>query len=109
MRRIYHLVPRPVWEEAPAGPYAAESLRAQGFIHCSNHDQVARVANLFYGAETDLLVLVIDADALGERVRDEDVGRGETFPHVYGPIERAAVVEVKALQRGPDGRWRFPD
>lgn len=106
MRLIYHLVSRSRWLES-ADPYRADSLADEGFIHCSNEDQVARVANLFYGGQEDLVVLVIDVGRLASPVRNEEVG-GESFPHVHGPIERAAVQEVRPLQRGPDGRWVFP-
>jgi uncharacterized protein (DUF952 family) len=108
MRCIYHLVPRSQWEKAPAGPFEAESLKTEGFIHCSNGDQVARVANLFFAGEADLVVLGIDADSLGTLLRDEDIGTGEPFPHVYGPIERSAILEVKTLSRGPENLWFFP-
>jgi uncharacterized protein (DUF952 family) len=108
MRLIYHIVARADWGRAAGGPYRADSLAAEGFIHCSNGDQVARVADLFYADGKDLLVLCVDAGRLGCPVRDEDPGTGERFPHVYGPIEREAVVEVRELRRGPDGRWRFP-
>jgi uncharacterized protein (DUF952 family) len=107
VRLIYHLVPRPVWEKALPGPYQADSLAGEGFIHCSYQSQVARVANLFYADQTDLLLLCIDADRLTSPVRDEDAGTGERFPHVYGPIHAEAVVEVRELRRGPDGRWQF--
>jgi uncharacterized protein (DUF952 family) len=107
VRLLYHIVPRADWEKAGDGPYRAASLASEGFIHCSNHDQVARVANLFYADQADLLVLCIDAERLSATVRDEDVGTGERFPHVYGPIEREAVVEVTRLGRGPDGGWQF--
>lgn len=107
MRRVYHLVPRTVWERAPAGPYRAASLETEGFIHCSNADQVARVANLFYAAAADLLALVIDAGRLTSPLRDDDVGTGERFPHVYGPLDREAVLDVRPLRRDADGRWVF--
>jgi uncharacterized protein (DUF952 family) len=108
MRRLYHIVPRSAWTAATAGPYRADSLATEGFIHCSNDDQVAEVANRFYTDQADLLVLCIDAGRLAAPVRDEDAGTGELFPHVYGPIEREAVVEVRELRRGEEGRWRFP-
>jgi uncharacterized protein (DUF952 family) len=108
MREIYHIVCRADWEKTNAGPYRAESLGREGFIHCSNEDQVARVANLFYGDQKDLLVLCIDVERLTSPVRDEGPGTGELFPHVYGPIEREAVVAVRQLQRAGEGSWHFP-
>ena len=108
-RLIFHITTAPEWDAArSAGEYRAPSLETEGFIHCSNEDQVAGVANRFYADQADLLVLCIDAGRLAAPVRDEDAGTGERFPHVYGPIEREAVVEVRELRRDPAGRWHFP-
>jgi uncharacterized protein (DUF952 family) len=107
MRRIYHLIAKSAWERQPPGDYRAASLASEGFIHCSNHDQVARVANLFYAAQKEMLVLCIAPELLTSPLRDEDIGTGECFPHVYGPIDRSAVVEVKVLQRDAQDAWIF--
>jgi uncharacterized protein (DUF952 family) len=108
MHTIFHLVTPAAWERTGAGPYQADSLANEGFIHCSHRDQVARIANLFFAREQELLALEIDVRSLTSAVREEDAGTGERFPHVYGPIDRAAVVAVGRLQRGPDGLWVFP-
>src|SRR5579871_6762126 len=97
VRTIYHLVVPSNWQQAPPGPYRAESLAAEGFIHCSNADQVARVADAFFAGEPELLVVCIDVERLASPVRNEDPGIGERFPHVYGPINRDAIAEVRPL------------
>jgi uncharacterized protein (DUF952 family) len=107
VRRIYHLVLRSAWEKTSGGTYTADSLASEGFIHCSNADQVARSANRFFAGLSDVLVLEIDAGRLTSPLRDEPGGPGELFPHVYGPINRAAVMAVHPLERGPDGSWVF--
>jgi glutathione S-transferase len=107
MKLLYHVVPPSIWDRAGDGPYRAASLQTEGFIHCSYENQVARVANLFYADQAALLALCIDPGRLTHPVRDEDVGTGERFPHVYGPIEREAVVAVSPLQRDAEGRWFF--
>jgi uncharacterized protein (DUF952 family) len=107
MTLIYHLVSRAAWEQRPAGPYRADSLAGEGFIHCSYQDQVGWVANSFYRDEADLLVLCIDTERLSSPVRDEDPGIGRKFPHVYGPIDPAAVVEARTLRRDAAGNWEF--
>jgi len=109
MSRIYHIVPRRVWEHAGAGPYRADSLASEGFIHCSRRDQVARIANSFYRDQPELVVLCIEVDRLTSPVRNQDAGTGELFPHVYGPIETSAVVAVTPLQRGADENWVFSE
>jgi uncharacterized protein (DUF952 family) len=109
LKRIYHLVPPSTWRTQVDVPYEASSLASEGFIHCSKADQVERVANLFYAAEPELLVLVIDTDRLTSVLRDEDIGTGERFPHVYGPINREAIRTVERLERGADGNWVLGD
>jgi uncharacterized protein (DUF952 family) len=107
MRLIYHLVPRSTWEAAPPGAYGVASLENEGFIHCSNGEQVARSANKFYTEESDMLLLAIDPARLVSELRDEEGRPGELFPHIYGPINRDAIVDVIRLQRGSDGKWQF--
>ena len=107
MTPIYHLVRRGEWEKTPTEPYRAPSLATEGFIHCSQATQVAWAANNFYKDAADLLVLEIDPQRLGSEVRTEQAKHGEWFPHIYGPIERTAVVRVHEMSRGTDGRWQF--
>src|SRR5437016_965330 len=96
MRRIYHLVPPSTWNSLGSAPYRAESLDSEGFIHCSNEDQVARVANRFYGDSVDLLVLGIDTDRLASPVRDEPAFTDEPFRG------NPAAVCVLPEQRSPE-------
>jgi uncharacterized protein (DUF952 family) len=106
MPLVYHLVTPAAWRQA-GDDYRADSLDSEGFIHCSFADQVARSANRFYADAPELLVLHIDPGAIGSPLRTEAAGTGELFPHVYGPINRDAVVGVETLRRGPDGGWVF--
>jgi uncharacterized protein (DUF952 family) len=108
MRRIYHLVRRDVWEANAGQPYRAASLETEGFIHCSNPNQVARSANRFYATEADLLVLAIDADRLGPLLKDEPAG-AELFPHIYAPLDRSLVLSVRPMTRDAESRWTFAE
>jgi uncharacterized protein (DUF952 family) len=108
MRLIFHIVFPADYERQRDGDYCADSLASEGFIHCSNRDQVAWVANQFYAQCPELWLLYIHADRLTSSLRDEDVGTGERFPHVYGPIDHDAILEVQPMQRRPDGRWLCP-
>ena len=53
-------------------------------------------------ADEPLVLLVIDPAPLSAEVRVEPVG-DDTYPHVHGPIEPAAVVEVHPLDAA--GCW----
>ncbi len=104
---IFHLVAAQDWEDA-GEPYAAGSLAVDGFIHCSTREQVPRVAATLFGRRSDLLLVEIDPARLEAPVRWEDCyAAGEEFPHIYGPLPRDAVIDVRAYH--PDGGGRFPD
>jgi uncharacterized protein (DUF952 family) len=113
--RIYHLALASDWETARAGDsgYRTSTLGQDlidvGFIHCSYADQVQRIADLIYRDRDDVLLLTIDQDRLHSRVVDESVDGGDDeFPHIYGPIDFDAVLDVIPLIRRPDGTLVIP-
>lgn len=105
MAIIYHIADAASWRAA--GPsYRTKSLRADGFIHCSEARQVLRVANEWFSGRTDLVLLAIDTDRLRVELRYENTEGGEElFPHVYGPLEFEAIVAAEALV--PDAAGSF--
>jgi uncharacterized protein (DUF952 family) len=106
---ILHICTAADWAAAQtAGRYTAESLTTEGFIHCSTLEQIARTANRFYAGRTGLLLLRIEPDRLTSEVRWEP-SDGELFPHIYGPIEVAAVAGVHEFAPGEDGTFQTPD
>ena len=85
-----------------------KSLADEGFIHAGTAQQVAPVANAVYKADSNLVVLVIDADKVGPEIRYEHVsGWEDPFPHIYGPLNVEAVVNVVPLDRDRSGRFSF--
>jgi uncharacterized protein (DUF952 family) len=85
------------------------SLDDVGFVHCSHADQVQTIADLVYRGRADVVLLEIDPAALRSEVRVEVVNdAGDAFPHVYGPIDVAAVVRAHNLALGTDGRLVVP-
>ncbi len=110
---IYHITREEEWEEAQnAGAYAPDSLKVDGFIHCSYAHQLERVANASFAGQPALLVLRIDPTLLAAEVRLEPVepeAEGTPrFPHVYGAIEVTAVTSVWKLEPASDGRFHLP-
>lgn len=105
---VFHLALRRDWEAAqPAGEYRVSTLgrtlEQEGFIHASYRHQVQGVRDAFYADVRDELVLLeIDQRAVGVPVVPEvPAGGREAFPHVYGPLPVAAVVDVHPVS-GPD-------
>jgi uncharacterized protein (DUF952 family) len=108
---ILHATSRTAWSTAQKnGAYTADSLAGQGFIHCSKVDQILRVADDFYTGQHGLVILVIDPDRLNPELRWEPGVDFATqlFPHVYGPINLDAVVDVVDFEPGPDGLFSLP-
>lgn len=96
---IYHVTTKADWKTAQLkGFYEHPSLNAEGFIHCSQDHQVAGVLERYFAEQTDLIKLVIDTDKLTSKfVFDWSPSTADTFPHIYGPINADAVIDVIAL------------
>jgi release factor glutamine methyltransferase len=103
---IIHLCPRKEWFLAQqSGVFQDQSLLRDGFIHCSQPDQILGVANLFYHGIADLVLLWIDPDRVTSEIRWESVDAA-LFPHIYGPINLEAVTSVTDLLADLDGIFR---
>ena len=100
--RIFHLALPDEWADAQAvGEYTVSTrgvtLEQEGFIHCSLPEQVEPVRRAYYADVDELLLLTIDTDLLTSPWRFDEVPEAGSFPHVYGPIALAAVVDVAPL------------
>jgi uncharacterized protein (DUF952 family) len=101
---ILHLARAVDWAAAlEAGDYRVSTLGRtldeEGFLHASRADQWEAVRERYYsGIDDALVLLVIDPSRLVSPLRVEAVpGTDETFPHIYGPLNLDAVVEVRPL------------
>ena len=94
---LFHIVDRATWDRVRGGAeYRAASLEAEGFIHLSGDHQWLATVNRFFRGRSDLVLLVIDPDRLRAEVRYEPAD-GDHFPHLYGPLNLDAVVEVRTI------------
>jgi uncharacterized protein (DUF952 family) len=109
---IVHIAEMAAWQSAlDAGDYRAPSLQSEGFIHFSTPSQVIRVADAFYAGRPDLLLLVVDPDALNADLRYEapvHEESAEVFPHLYGPLNLDAVADVLPFPPSPGGTFALP-
>jgi len=114
MPRIFHIATAADWAEARRrGTYTTSTLgrtlAEEGFLHASRGDQWQDVHERFYADVTDpLVLLVIDTERLDVPVVEEAVpGSDETFPHVYGALDPAAVVQAVPLETALTGSDSF--
>ena len=109
MRLTYHGTPAEYFERLdPAEPYVPTDFERDGFIHCTDGERrLADVLSEFYAeSQGEWLVLYIDLDRVTAPVRYDDAD--EVFPHVYGPLNRDAIIAVRQIGRLADGRFLLP-
>ena len=114
---ILHLASNDSWLAAvKLGVYHADSLSTEGFIHCSKPSQIVDVANTFYHGQNGLVLLVIDPARLEVECKWEPPAEpeptharaGDLFPHIYGPLNLDAVMEVIPFEPAADGTFSLP-
>ena len=104
---IVHICPRQDWQAAEqSGMYRAESLEQAGFIHCSRPEQVVQVANRYYHGQTGMVLLWIEPQKVQAEMRWE-AADGDTFPHIYGPLNIDAVYAVDDFPPAEDGTFHL--
>lgn len=111
---LLHIAHRVDWQESLRdGTYAVSTrgrtLDEVGYVHASYPEQVDDVAGYVYRDDPEALCVLVLEESLihhdGVRVELEDGGDGELYPHIYGPIDRSWVVDVRPAQF--DGAGRF--
>ena len=102
---IYKICPAALWREAErAGAFTGAPVDlADGFIHFSTAAQVAGDRGAAFRRQADLVLVAVDAAALGAALRYEPSRGGALFPHLYGTLPLSAVRWVKPLPLGADG------
>lgn len=99
---IFHIATAADWERAQeSGSYTTSTvgrtLEQEGFLHASHEHQTAGVFDRYYrDLGEPLVLLTIDPDLLEVPWREDAVG-DQTFPHIYGPLSPAAVVDVRPM------------
>jgi uncharacterized protein (DUF952 family) len=108
---IYKICPESLWREAEAaGRFDGAPVDlADGFIHFSTAGQVAETAAKHFAGQDRLLLVAVDAEALGAALRYETSRGGALFPHLHASLPLSAVRWVKPLPLGAGGRHVFPE
>ena len=114
---ILHITTQKDWKSIQLeGEYTTPSLKSEGFIHCSTLKQTIDTANIFFKGQKGLVLLCIDENKLKYECKYEDPAGGgkhdpnvgKLFPHIYGPINLAAVVKVVDFPANENGLFVLP-
>lgn len=107
---IFKIFRRAEWQDLKARgkTQGAPIDLADGYIHLSTSEQVTETAAKHFSDESDLVLVAIDADRLGDTLKWEPSRGGALFPHLYRPLSLADVVWDKSLPLGATGHI-FPE
>jgi uncharacterized protein (DUF952 family) len=111
VRTIYKISPASAWREAERrGVFrgSSDDMR-DGFIHFSTASQVAETVRKHFAGQTGLILIAVDADALGDALRWEPSRNDELFPHLYGELDLGAVTDILDLRARSDGGHDIPE
>ena len=98
-RLLYHITSTEAWHLAQSsGKYEPPQFSTEGFIHCSYAEQLDAVRERFFRGQKNLVVLEINPAAVNCEVIEENLeGGSELYPHIYGKLSLAAVVNCRRL------------
>lgn len=110
-KTIYKICDAAAWQAAErAGEFAGAPIDlADGYIHFSTADQVEETAAKHFAGQRDLVLVVVDANALGAPLKWEPSRGGALFPHLYGKLPLRAVRWTKPLPLDSERRHVFPE
>ncbi len=95
---IYHIATSQEWNlHLTNATYEPDAFSKEGFIHCSTKAQVPGVLQRYYAGVKNLILLHIDESKLTALLKYEAATNKELFPHVFGPINKEAIVTVENL------------
>lgn len=95
---IYHLTTLLDWEsQKHKGDFTPVDYHKEGFIHCCTDDQLAGVRERYFKGKTGLVLLYLDESKLKSELKYEVSTNDEKFPHLYGAINREAIVSVQSI------------
>ena len=109
-QQVFKITTRAAWDEARASGALAASAddRRDGFVHLSASHQLAGTLAKHFKAQRDLVLIEIDAAALGEGLRWERSRGQELFPHLYASLPLSAVRAAILLELDANGTHVLP-
>jgi uncharacterized protein (DUF952 family) len=111
MTTIYKICEQKAWLAAEQhGEFRGSADDARdGFIHLSTAAQLDGTLAKHFAGATDLLLVAVDAGALGQALKWETSRGGDLFPHLYAALPFKAVRWTRPLGDEVSGRRPLPE
>jgi len=108
---IYKICERASWRLAEqSGIYRGSAADARdGFIHFSTAAQLAGTLAKHFAGHRELLLVAVEAGALGEALKWEPSRGGDLFPHLYAALPLTAVRWTKPVPDEVCGQRVMPE
>lgn len=99
VQNIFKILDLALFEKAQAsGQFAGAGIDLKdGYIHFSTGEQLQETARLHFYGQTNLMVMAVAEEKLGEALKWEASRGGQLFPHLYGALNMADVHWAKPL------------
>jgi uncharacterized protein (DUF952 family) len=111
MVTIYKICEQALWEAAENdGRFLGSPFDMRdGFIHFSTAGQLAETAAKHFAKQSGLILVAVDAEALGAALKWERSRGGDLFPHLHDALPLSAVRWARPLPDEVDGRRAMPE
>lgn len=81
---------------------------ADGYIHLSTAAQLGATVDKHFAGQSDLHLVAVDLEALGDAVKWEPSRGGDLFPHIYAALPLSSVIAYGLLERDEEGKIKLP-
>jgi uncharacterized protein (DUF952 family) len=107
---IFKIVHASEWREAEAaGIYRGSAKdKEDGFLHFSTDEQLMGALVRYYADAHDLILVAVDAELLGDKLKYELSRDGALFPHLYAELPISAVQWTRPITRDGGGKFILP-
>lgn len=104
----FHLAAKDDWEaQDQSALYIHPSLDTEGFIHTSYFSELKISYEKYFKPEDQLVLMGIDLSKVEAEVKINDVpSRNALFPHIYGKLNKSAIVFLRSVESAQDLEYK---
>lgn len=108
--QVFKILPIDEWERAKEGGVYRGSAddKRDGFIHLSTSAQLAATLTRHFADATGLMLVALESDDLGDKLKWEDNGKGDSFPHLYHALDLSLVRWTSTIPNKAPGVFALP-